>query len=254
MVSSQSLLGKFIGLKRWQALLDALKREFSSSLAADKGLIDLFFALCLCSVGPIAAALEVKYQAGTSLYSTLGFGISAIFAILFQRSIQRKKGSLTSKESLSLTHTAFALGCIPALLVVALDPTLLAKREQLLNASTQGGGVQLSKLTFVFLIGGFTLWVAVTEEYLFRGLLISVARRCSALNSPQLRTALACSLSSILFGLSHYPLWGMGATLALTGIGLGLALGYVANGEKIWPLIIYHWGFDFLSTLIAMFG
>jgi membrane protease YdiL (CAAX protease family) len=252
MASEQSIFLKFIGSKRWKALFDTLKVEFNYPLVADKGLRDLLFAFLLCALGPITAAVEVTYEAGSTLYSTLAFGISAVFAILFQRSIQRKISSISSKESFSLTHTAFALGCIPALLVVALDPSLLARREQLLNASSGGGGVQVSKMVFVFYIALFALWVAVTEEYLFRGLLISVVRRCSIFSSPKARTVAACILSSVLFGVAHYAMWGGGASLALTGIGLGLALGYVANGEKIWPMIIYHWGFDFLSTSIAL--
>jgi len=228
--------------------------EFAFPLEADKNLIDVMFAILLCAIGPIASALEVKYQAGSTLYSTMAFGICAVFAILFQRSIQRKKVSPTTRQSFSLTHTAFALGCIPALLVVALDPSLLAKREQLLNASAHGAGVQVSKFTYMFFIALFTLWVAVVEEYLFRGLLISVIRRCGALRSPNVRTGSACFVSSVLFGLSHWAMWGPGASLALTGIGLGLALGYVANGEKIWPMILYHWGFDFLSTSVAIFS
>jgi membrane protease YdiL (CAAX protease family) len=251
-MAEQSFFAKFIGTKRWKALFDTLRMEFANPIKADKGFLDIFIALLLCSLGPIAAALEVKFQANSSLYSTMSFGISAVFAILLQRKIQRVKGAMTSKQSFSLTHTAFALGCIPALLVVALDPSLLAKREQLLSTSSQGSVAQISKLTFLFYISVFTLWVAVTEEYLFRGLLISIIRRSCIFNTPQVRTIIACLLSSILFGISHYPLWGLGASLALTGIGLGLALGYIANGERIWPMILYHWGFDFLSTSLAM--
>ena len=248
------MLAKFVGVERWKILFNALKLEFVKPLSANKNITDAVFALCLCSIGPIIAAFEVRYEANATLYSTLGFGISAIFAILFQRSIQRDKGNLTAKQSFSLTHTAFALGCIPALLVLALDPSLLAKREQLLNASAQGSTVQISKITLLFYISLFALWVAVTEEYLFRGLLISIIRRCASFGSPRIRTGVACLLSSILFGAAHWPLWGAGASLALTGIGLGLSLGYVANGERIWPLIIYHWGFDFLSTAVAIFS
>lgn len=254
MAGNYSLFSKFIGRQRWQALFDALRIQLFSPLVADRGLMELFLALALCSLGPITAALEVKFQSGTSLYSTMAFGISAVFSILLQRKIIRERSTLTSKQSFSLTHTAFALGCIPALLIVALDPSLLAKREQILSVNSQGGGVPVSKLTLTFLIAGFTFWIAVTEEYLFRGLLISVVRRCSLFSSPQARTVIACTLSSLLFGVSHYPLWGLGASLALTGIGFGLALGYVANGERIWPMILYHWGFDFLSTSVAILG
>jgi membrane protease YdiL (CAAX protease family) len=253
-MNDSNLLSKFIGTKRWRILFSALKKQFYAPQLADKSIVAIFVALLLCAAGPLTSAFEVKYRAGTTQLSTLAFGISAVFAILFQRSIRRNSSGLSNKETLSLTHTAFALGCIPALLVVALDPSLLAQREQLLSASSGGNAPQLDKLMLLGMIGLFTLWVAVIEEYLFRGLLLSILRRASFLPTPFWRTSVACLLSAVLFGLAHYPLWGGAAAMALTGIGLGLALGYIANGEKIWPMILYHWGFDFLSTSLALFS
>ena len=95
------------------------------------------------------------------------------------------------------------------------------------------------------------VWVAVTEEYIFRGLCISVIRRWAIFPRQSQRNALAITLSAVLFGAAHYPTWGLAAAIALTGLGFGFSLAYLANREQIMPVIVYHFIFDLCSILLT---
>jgi hypothetical protein len=46
-------------------------------------------------------------------------------------------------------------------------------------------------------------------------------------------------------------LWGLTPSLTLTGLGIGFGLAYIAIGELILPLIVYHIIFDALSLSFA---
>jgi membrane protease YdiL (CAAX protease family) len=225
-------LEKFLGTERWRDLLSELTRRADEKISLDRSLGDVFIAFLLCGCGPILTALERQWGADSSLLSTFGFGVSAVLAVIFQKRIHRSQIPPERASALSLTHTAFALGCIPALLVVALSPTLLTQREQILSSTASGSGTG-SAFELIGMLIASTFWVAVTEEYLFRGLLLSTLRRWRGFSSSREALWLSIVMSSILFGLAHYPVWGLPSSLALTGIGLGFAVGYSANGERI---------------------
>jgi membrane protease YdiL (CAAX protease family) len=95
-------------------------------------------------------------------------------------------------------------------------------------------------------------WVAVIEEVLFRSLIVGVFRRWRVFSSNKHKNIFAAISSSVIFGVAHYATWGPIAALALTGLGLGFVLAYIANGERLMPLVLYHFIFDVLSISISM--
>lgn len=203
------------------------------------------------------AFLDAEVAGNLSLILTVSFGICALLSIML-----RKRTGLEyfpSKEPIQdmrITHTAFALGCIPALILLFIDPNMLANRavfvREIVNVDRDMAFDAAYYMAQIFSILGLTAWVAVTEEFIFRGLLISLIRRWKTIKSLKTRNYLAIILSSLLFGLAHYPTWGLTASLALTGLGAGFALAYISIGEKLTPIIIYHFIFDTLSVLISL--
>jgi membrane protease YdiL (CAAX protease family) len=246
------MLAKFLAVDRWRALLDRLKAESSTERQPLLDSIAVVLALVICSFPVIFTALETSSGA-SGVNSTIAFGICTLLALLLRSMLKLKHVTVASwRESLSLTHTAVALGCIPALLIILLNPSLLSSRHDALtqaaSAPTEGPGLAYT-LTMIL---GSALWISVTEEFLFRGLLVSVIRRWRVLSSQRTRDFAAVLISAALFGLAHYPTWGGGASIALGGLGIGFVLGFIANGERLLPLIIYHFIFDALSILVAV--
>ena len=93
----------------------------------------------------------------------------------------------------------------------------------------------------------------MTEEIIYRGLVVSGLRRIGFCKA-QLRTDLvACAVSALLFGVAHAGTWGLPAALAIMGLGFGFGVGYIAAGERLIPVIIYHFAFDFLSLVATLF-
>ena len=115
----------------------------------------------------------------------------------------------------------------------------------------QGPAVPISFWEKIVLILSMAAWVALTEEVIFRGYLVSAIRRWGLIKSQKHRDILAVVVSTLAFGLAHFPTWGPYAATALTGLGLGFVIGYIANGERLFPLILYHFVFDSFSLFLA---
>jgi len=97
-----------------------------------------------------------------------------------------------------------------------------------------------------------SVWAGLTEEFIYRGLLITALRRSPMFGMNQInKDKVAILVSAVIFGFSHYMLWGLPASLTLTGLGLGFGIAYIAIGELILPLIVYHIIFDILSLSFA---
>lgn len=157
---------------------------------------------------------------------------------------------------LSLTHTAVALGCIPAVAVLILAPELLAERHDLLTQSIQPQEHAAARPTMLFtlcMIVAIAGWASITEEIIFRGMLVSVVRRWKIIPSQKQRDIAAGVISAGLFGLAHFATWGPIASIALIGLGMGFVLAYIANDEHVLPLILYHFVFDILSISVSVF-
>ena len=72
------------------------------------------------------------------------------------------------------------------------------------------------------------------------------------LSRPACGDVFAVLASGIIFGLAHIPSWGIALSLAITGLGIGFGVAYVANGERLAPLIVYHAVFDICSLTAAI--
>lgn len=250
------ILHNFLGIPRWLALRDAL---LAQSVGSKLSVLEdkfVFIALTIC-LAPLLLTLASNFR--TDISSNLiaaAFGVSALASLLLRGTLQLKSESKPDwKQSLSLTHTAVALGCIPAVCIVLLAPDLLLERREILGEALIPGyreqAVEPSILMILCIALGIAAWAAVTEELIFRGLLFSTLRRWQILRNQRSRDIFAVLLSASLFGLAHYWTWGPLATIALVGLGLGFVLAYLANGEQLMPVILYHFAFDFLSIGIC---
>lgn len=232
-----------------QAYQQALQNPIQFQVSSFSVLIAFVIAL-LPALAPLVSR-EAKLDITTVL-----IGLSAALAIAFRvhKKIPFYRRSQW-RQDLSHVHTAVALGCIPVVLILILHSHSLYQIGDSLGP-IEGGSSESgpTALSLFFVILQISVWVSVTEEFIFRGLLISVVRRWSALRSQLHRDILAISLSSILFGLAHLHQWGPLMCLGLTGLGIGFGFGYLAIREQLLPLILYHAIFDALSLSIAIFA
>lgn len=244
----------FLGLQKLRALTAAIKLNSENKKLPLISSVNILLAslICLC---PIILAASINEDPNEEIpIVTISFGICTVLAVLARRKLKlpSDKG-LDFKKSLSLTHTSVALGCIPAVIAIIIFPEMLANRHEEIAvlSGKQETIEEISRWTKLTYIAGISLWVAVTEEMLFRSLFFASLRRWNLIKNSQLSDCFALIACAIVFGFAHYPSWGLTASLCLTGVGLGFTLAYLANGEKIIPLIVYHFLFDFLSLYIA---
>jgi membrane protease YdiL (CAAX protease family) len=254
------LLNNFLGTERWQALLQALREQTAVEARPSLGWDALFVAL-LISLAPIMVTFwDADRPAGApaSPLPTLAFGICTLLAMLTRSRLQLPFVKTRHwRKSLSLTHTAFALGCIPAVFTLIASKTMLAERHDALAKAVDGASQQSSPLGIagtVALVLAIAGWVAVTEEFIFRGTLVSVVRRLKVFPRQWQRDTAAALLSALVFGLAHWPTWGALPALALVGLGTGFVVAYIANGEELLPIILYHFAFDALSITVSLFS
>lgn len=84
--------------------------------------------------------------------------------------------------------------------------------------------------------------VAIHEELLFRGLLLPLLRRATG------RWWAAIGLSSVLFGVLHFP-QGWIAALQITGVSIVLSLFFIAS-RSVSSVILAHFLFDYCQMLL----
>ena len=252
------LLNTFLGTKRWQSLLNALRAE-SSSVRLPEVRTPVVLLTILIGITPVfLTILDSLQPTHNSNLPTVGFGICAALAIVVRWRL-KLPFHLTKnwKSTLSLTHTAVALGCIPAVILLISAPNLLADRHDVLVTSVHPGGPPGTKphaVSLFMLVLLIAAWVSVVEEVIFRGLMVSVIRRWSILGSQRRRDIVAAVISSLIFGIAHFATWGPIPALALTGLGLGFVTAYIANGEELVPVVLYHFVFDVLSISVSVFS
>lgn len=226
----------------------------AANLSAASPPLGSFAVLLACTVAVLPALASFLALRVTSLdVASLLVALSAVFAVLLRRTFGISFHPVGNwRRTLSLTHTAFALGCIPAVAIVLIEPQILTgivRNQAVRNAAPSAVPSVYDQALFVL---GVSVWAGLTEEFIFRGLLLSVLRRWRAIPSQRWRDVFAVVFSAAAFGLAHLWLWGPAMSLAIMGLGLGLGVGYLAIGERLLPLIVYHIGFDVLSLTAAL--
>lgn len=241
-------LKKFMGINRIDTLLNNYAAESKNDLPVTVSYIGVIVAIGI-SLLPAAAYLLDVYKETVDIVSVL-IGIATLLAILFRVHHDITFNSVKRwRSALSTTHTAFAIGAIPTVFVLVFSPESLLPPPELLKASSNSE-VPTESLTQVIL--QISVWAGLTEEFIYRGLLISAIRRAHIFGLSQVnKDKAAVLLSAVIFGFSHYMLWGLTPSLTLTGLGIGFGLAYIAIGELILPLIVYHIIFDALSLSFA---
>ncbi len=245
---SSPSLKKFIGIDRIGHLLQKFSDQSKTETPVQVSYIGLIVALGI-SLLPAASHFLEPYQEQIDIV-TVFIGTATVLSILFRVRHRIPFLSVTNwRQSLSLTHTAFAIGAIPTAFVLLFSPESLLPPPQMLNSGTEHG-IVVDRMWQVIL--QIAVWAGLTEEFIYRGLLISAIRRSHLLGLSQLKKdKVAVIVSAVIFGFSHYMLWGLPASLTLTGLGIGFGIAYIAIGELLLPLIVYHIIFDALSLSFA---
>lgn len=239
-------LRKLLALNHIADLREAFRRESSKPFATVPWRL-LVIAFVLAIAPPLSHAFSQNNQ-------FLGFpsivtGACMILAILVRNYARVPfKRAQHWKRSLRLTHTAFGLGCIPVALLLICNPASVADIPHQTHFDTQPALVE----TIQFILH-VALWAALTEEFIYRGLLVSFLRRIPISITQSQKDIFAVIASALLFGIAHIPTWGLALSLAVSGLGIGFAVAFIAIGESIVPLIVYHAAFDILSLTVGLF-
>jgi membrane protease YdiL (CAAX protease family) len=242
-------LRKFLALDRISAVYAALSRQASRAAVPATGNVALLTAFLLACMPLFAHFLSPK-DPRLDLVSVL-LGSSACLALVLRNRLGIRFTSVSNwRQALGHTHVAFGLGCIPAVVIFLLQPQAAQQIGSGISASQSSAPSTPEVVLFILAVA---CWSSLTEELIFRGLLISVLRRWQGLHQQWQRDCAALTLSSLLFGLAHLPAWGPLLSLALVGIGFGLGVAYLAIGERVLPVVIYHLVFNALSLSFAIF-
>lgn len=252
-VFSTPIVRKFLGLDRIAFLYDA----FISSSRDDRklllGSLPLLLAVAIALFPALTSFTPILH---TPQMTTVVIGIATILAVVYRINAKLTFQSVaTWKRSMSLTHIAVALGCIPVVFIMLFYPEALANLGERIGAAEgQTGSRHKPTLTQLFLtIASISIWAGITEEFIYRGLVVSVARRWKAIPKQLHRDIFAIVLSSALFSIGHLSVWGPWLSVAIFGLGIGLGVAYIAIREEILPLVIYHAAFDVCSLSAAIF-
>lgn len=251
---SYAVVRKFFAIDRFRALFAAFADAEYEAPAARLPTFAVLIALGIACLPPAGVILAGLYPDPT-LPTTLT-GVATILAITYRVSLGIPLVSVKNwSKELSLTHTAFALGCVPLVMLMIFAPeTLLQTTKAQALASSSAGTAQSSSIssTLIFILG-VAGWAALTEECIYRGLIVGALRRWSLISSPKSRDLAAVILSGVIFGAVHYPTWGAAMSIVLGFVGVGFGVAYIAIRERILPLLIYHLAFDLLSIGFTIF-
>lgn len=245
-------LRKFLSINKIQALFWSIKHESDGKDLGQLSTLSVIFAIFI-SLLPASAYYLSIYKQYLDIHTAF-IGIAACLAMIYRNKMNIPFGSVADwKQSLFLTHTAFALGCIPIIFIVLVHPEALvfvSKSDNVQSIFQSETGTLGTLWSFIL---GVAVWAGLTEEIIYRGLLISVIRRWRLLPSQLHRDIIAITASSIIFGLSHMSVWGPWMSLGTIGLGIGFGMAYIAIGELLLPVVVYHICFDVCSLLFSYF-
>ncbi|MCI5064216.1 CPBP family intramembrane metalloprotease [bacterium] len=248
----QRALLHFIGYRQITQLFCALRENTRESARPTVPWKAALVALLIGTLPAFAALLSQNEGALDDIdVQTVTVGLATLLAVALRVRYQIRY-VVTSRLSrgLSLTHTSFALGCLPFIVILFLVPT---ESYTVVQESSAGSPLPAptfgEAVRFVFLV---SCWAALTEEWIYRALIIGFLRRIPAFTSQRSRDTTAVTVSALLFSLAHFHTWGLLLTIGLFGVGLGFGTAYIATKERLVPLMIYHFLFDVLSLSVAL--
>ncbi|RMD87137.1 MAG: CPBP family intramembrane metalloprotease [Candidatus Dadabacteria bacterium] len=244
------LLYRFLGLKRISELFSALNRESKRPKRGSLSSFPVILAI-LVSLLPFYSSFLTLYAKRLDI-TTVFVGIATCLAIVLRNRIGiTLKKTTRWKVPFSLTHTAFAIGAIPTVIMLIIAPHSFSHISTNQNIQPVFEVERIPIISVALFILGVSVWAGVTEEIIYRNMLISIIRRWKAIKRPITRNVLAVFVSSAIFALTHLPTWGISLSVAHFGLGVGFGLAYIATGELILPIIFYHIAFDILSLTFS---
>lgn len=240
-------VSRLLGFSQIRALREAWHHRL---LVEESGASGYFVLLVL--VMTLVPGMAVFFWGG--IPALLVTALVALVAARYERTVDGSQQQGRLWGCIKIVHTAFALGVLPLLILMWVVPNSLVDLASQKVAAGPSDAAGVGLLGFVGTLIAIAFFTGITEELIFRGLLVRVLRRWnwwSLFSSPHLRDVAAVILSAALFAVVHLPFWGIYMSIAVFGLGLGLGVGFVANGEHIGANIVYHCSFNFLSLLCS---
>lgn len=233
----------FLGVQRIQALNLALRAESQKEFSGSPFLI---LSHCLLVILYFVIILSQRGEILSTSNSILILALALVGFLMWRNMDERPQAD--SLKGFGLVHTAFALGAFPGVVLLFF---FREEFSQHWNGNGSGGSSAIALWQQIGLLFLVSVFAGISEEVIFRGMLVSALRRLW--NNRSWRDPAAILISALLFGISHGLLWGPIVGGALIGIGAGFAMGYVASGERLCTVIAYHILFDFLSLCLALY-
>jgi membrane protease YdiL (CAAX protease family) len=134
---------------------------------------------------------------------------------------------------LALGALVISAGANVVRIFVEKDPAAPALNEQILALAEAPGGTPWAPL--LMLGTAVVILAPLTEEWVFRGILLPALQRATGRRWAWLGAVVGVSVSSLIFGLLHWPVWWVPAVYGLA-IGLlslrqrSLALPFLVHG------------------------
>ncbi len=205
----------------------------------------------LLGLAPLAYLQLLDIQVNSIL--VLACTAISVFLALYFRQVSKEEPFHWKEflKNLNLTHTAFALGCIPLVGLILIQPDFFIQAKSGNLTSSEGGTPSLLKVAFY--IVGTSFWAGITEEVLYRGFLLHSLRRLPLKLQQKEKDSIAVLLSALIFAMAHIPAWGVTTSIGLVGLGIGLGVAYISTRERLGTLILYHTLFDMLSACASIF-
>lgn len=250
----RAALFHLLGVDRIKELYYAYRSETLNKCAYPQlSSITLFYAVLVAALP--AFSFFIKDLSVRIDITTVAVGIAVCLAVLFRLNTRLSIESIPDwRQALRLTHTAFAIGCIPIVaIVIAFPDSIYQVRDYVSAADGKSTGMPPVRSAIWFILS-VSVWAGLTEEMIYRGMLVSALRRWHGFSQQWQRDLFAVTISSLMFGLVHLYSWGPLMSLALVGIGAGFSMAYIAIGERLSALIIYHILFDALSLSASFFA
>ncbi|MCB0336827.1 MAG: CPBP family intramembrane metalloprotease [Bdellovibrionales bacterium] len=242
-------LRQFLALSRvkvlWYAFSDSHQENLSALPRFD--ILLAFIVACTPLIGVVMQSNGVHFDAPI-VFS----GLALVSALLLRNKNGVRYTPVSSwKDSFSKTHTAFGLSCIPLALILVFYRDAFYSIELGIEPNTGANHAPASFHRLATFILFTSLWAGLSEEIIYRGLLLSFLRRAPIPYPQQTKDYLAILISALLFAANHYVAWGMWLCVAVFCLGLGFGIAYVSIRERLLPVILYHAAFDVLSLSVA---